>query len=217
MHRIYNTEAYVLKSLNFGEANKFFFLFTKDFGLIRASAQGIRHLKSKLRYSLQDFCYTKISLVRGREMWRITGAERIVNFCHPRESGDPEESELDSRLRGNDSLIEVSSENFLILSRIFSLLLRLLHGEEKNEKIFELLNSGMLFLKQEKVSKDLLGSFEALMALRILSALGYIGNLGDLNKFVESPYWDSLLLEEMSLLRIKAVEEINKSLKETHL
>ena len=214
MHRIYNTEAYVLKSLNFGEANKFFFLFTKDFGLIRASAQGIRHLKSKLRYSLQDFCYTKISLVRGREMWRITGAEKITTFCHSCAGRNPEILGLNS---SNNSLIEVSSEKFLILSRIFSLLLRLLHGEEKNEKIFELLNSGMLFLKQEKVSKDLLGSFEALMALRILSALGYIGNLGDLNKFVESPYWDSLLLEEMSLLRIKAVEEINKSLKETHL
>ena len=43
-HTIYNTEGFILKSLNFGEANKYFFIFTKDFGLIKAAAQSVRHL-----------------------------------------------------------------------------------------------------------------------------------------------------------------------------
>jgi hypothetical protein len=55
------------------------------------------------------------------------------------------------------------------------------------------------------------------MALRILSSLGYIGNLGDFNQFIESPYFTLELLASMSSLKSRAILEINKSLKETHL
>lgn len=190
-HTIYTTEGFILKSINFGEANKYFFIFTKEFGLIKGTAQGVRHLKSKLRYGLEDFSLAKVSVVRGREVWRLTSAEKELNL--------------------------VETQKVLILSRLFSLLLRLLHGEEKNDLLFESLKEGLLFLNNNQFTEEDFSDFECLMALRILSSLGYVGQLGDFDQFLASPYFTAELLSKMRLLKAKAILEINKSLKETHL
>ena len=190
-HTIYTTEGFILKSINFGEANKYFFIFTKDFGLIKAAAQSVRHLKSKLRYNLEDFSFGQISIVRGREIWRITSAEKSFDFK------------------------EV--EKFLLISRIFSLLLRLLHGEEKNDLLFNSLKAGFSFLVSNDLTEQDLANFECIMALRILSSLGYIGKMGDFDQFTVSPYFTPELIMAMSALKTQAILEINKSLKETHL
>lgn len=194
-HTIYTTEGFILKSVNFGEANKYFFIFTREFGLIKAAAQGVRLLKSKLCYGLEDFSLTQISVVRGREIWRLTSAEKKLK------------------------LIEI--EKLVLLSRIFSLLLRLLHGEEKNVLLFESVKEGLLFLEkynmQDKNKEEVLANFECIMALRILSSLGYIGKLGDFDQFTTSPYFTPELLVAMSTLKSRAIMEINKSLQETHL
>jgi DNA repair protein RecO (recombination protein O) len=190
-HTIYTTEGFILKSANFGEANKYFFIFTKDFGLVKAAAQGIRHLKSKLRYSLEDFSLGQISVVRGRELWRITSAEKKLGLKQ--------------------------KEKLILLSSIFSLLLRLLHGEERNDFLFDSLKEGMMFLEKSELTEENLANFECILALRILSALGYIGKLGDFDQFTKSPYFTSELITNMSSLKTRAILEINKSLKETHL
>jgi DNA repair protein RecO (recombination protein O) len=190
-HTIYTTEGFILKSVDFGEANKYFFIFTKDFGLIKAAAQGVRHLKSKLRYSLEDFSFGQISLVRGKEIWRITSAENKLNIRN--------------------------KEKFLLLLQIFSLLLRLLHGEEKNSFLFDSLKEGILFLKNTELTDTELANFECVLALRTLASLGYISKTGDFDSFVNSPYFTPELLTAMNTLKIKAILEINKSLKETHL
>jgi DNA repair protein RecO (recombination protein O) len=193
MHTIYTTEGFILKSANFGEANKYFFIFTKDFGLIKATAQGVRHLKSKLRYGLEDFSLAQISVVRGREIWRLTSAEK--------------------------KLVIKNVDKLQILSRFFALLLRLLHGEEKNDLLFNIIKEGMNFLAQDgtKLNGENLASFECIMALRILSSLGYIGKLADFDQFISSPYFTPELITDMSTLKNRAILEINKSLKETHL
>jgi recombinational DNA repair protein (RecF pathway) len=199
-HTIYTTEGFILKSVNFGEANKYFFIFTKEFGLIRAAAQSVRHLKSKLRYGLEDLSLSQISVVRGREVWRLTSAEKKLGLAE--------------------------KERLLMWSQIFSLLLRLLHGEEKNDALFSILKEGMFFLntlddvggeKKQKERAGLLASFECIIALRILSVLGYIGQIGDFDQFTLSPYFTPELILNMSALRSRAIGEINKSLKETHL
>ena len=189
-HTIYTTESFILKSAAFGEANKYYFIFTKEFGLIKAAAQGVRHLKSKLRYGLMDYSFCQVSVVRGKEIWRLTSAEK----------------------KG-----EVKNNNLSLLVRIFSLLLRLLHGEEKNIFLFDCLKQGFDFLAKDELLAERAGDFECIMALRILSALGYVGNLSGFESFVSSPYFTPELLAGMSILKTRAILEINKSLKETHL
>ena len=197
MHNIYTTEGFILKSANFGEANKYFFVFTKEFGLIKAAAQSVRQLKSKLRYGLTDYSLAQVSVVRGREIWRLTSALEKFSL------------EISNK--------EGNSEKFLLLSRIFSLLLRLLHGEEKNDLLFESVKEGMIFLKKEELKQEDLVNFECILALRILSTLGYIGKMADFDRFTTSPYFTRELLTEMNTLKTRAILEINKSLKETHL
>jgi DNA repair protein RecO len=196
MHAIYTTDGFILKSANFGEANKLYFIFTKDFGLVKVTAQGARLLKSKLRYNLTDFSFNEFALVRGREIWRLTSAVNKFSL------GD---------------LLKTDKEKFLLVSRIFSLLLRLLHGEEKNDLLFANLYEGLTFLRNEKLSRESLANFECILALRVLSCLGYIGNLGEFDQFISSPYFTLEMLAKMSQLKTKAIFEINKSLKETHL
>ncbi len=191
MHTIYTTEGFILKSASFGEANKYFFIFTKDFGLIRVAGQSVRHLKSKLRYNLEDYSFGYFSIVRGREVWRLTSAGEKIKI-----------TEL---------------AKLTLLTRLFSLLVRLLHGEEKNEILFTNLKTGFLFLIAENLSIDDLMNLECILALRILFNLGYLGKLNDLNLFISSETIDNLLLNQMSLHRQQAILEINKSLLETQL
>lgn len=56
------------------EADRIYSILTRDFGLIQASASGVRKEQSKLRGSLEPFSFSKMSLVKGKEYWRITNA-----------------------------------------------------------------------------------------------------------------------------------------------
>ena len=57
------------------EADRVYAILTRDLGLVRASATGVRKESSKLRGALEPFVLANISLVRGKEYWRITSAE----------------------------------------------------------------------------------------------------------------------------------------------
>ncbi len=76
-HVIYQTEGIVLGKRDFGEAERMLYVYTEKFGMVNAIAQGVRYVKSKLRYNLDLFAYGNFSLVAGREIWRITDAEEI--------------------------------------------------------------------------------------------------------------------------------------------
>src|SRR5665811_296695 len=73
-YRIYTTDALILRSATQGETNRFYWLYTRDFGLVYATARGVRKNTSKLRYALQDYMYSSVSLVNGKRGWHITGA-----------------------------------------------------------------------------------------------------------------------------------------------
>ena len=125
MHHIYTTKAIIVKSMPFGEANKIYFLLTKDLGFVKASAQGVRLDKSKLKGHLEDLSAISVSVVKGKEIWRITSTETIYQNSFIKQSG-----------------------KLSVLKNIFSLLLRLLHGEEKNEGLFDSVYSFYIFLRK---------------------------------------------------------------------
>lgn len=199
-HHIYHTEGFILGSTAFGEANRHFKILTKDFGLIQASAQGVRFLKSKLRYSLQDFSFCELSVVRGREFWRITGASKKFNL---REASG------------------ISTEASLVFVRVFALLGRLLRGEEKNLELYSHIESAAFFLRNDnlssRLSSNLIRNFEYVLVLRILSRLGYLGISPDSLAFVESLHWNEELLIRMSRAVPMVIREINNSLKAADL
>ncbi|MFA5934738.1 MAG: DNA repair protein RecO [Candidatus Paceibacterota bacterium] len=194
MHNIYTTKAIIIKSVPIGEANKLFFLLTKDLGFIKATAQGVRLAKSKLKYSLQDFYCANISLVRGKEIWRITSAQNTKQV----------------KLVGN-------LDKIYVVKNIFSLLLRLIHGEEKNEKLFECVEEFYKFIFDSILSEEELKDLEILVVLRILHNLGYLKKMDSFDNYCNDNSIDIVMLKNFSLKRKQAILEINASLKETHL
>ena len=71
----YSTESFILDAYESREHDKTYKLFTKDFGLIFARATSVRKLESKLRTHLQVGRMTQVTLVKGKDIWRITGSE----------------------------------------------------------------------------------------------------------------------------------------------
>ncbi len=193
-NHIYTTKAIVLKSSNVGEANKLYFLFTKDFGLIIATAQGIRLEKSKLKGHLQDLNISNVSLVKGRDFWRIVSveSESRPNF-----------------LKDQDKMN--------IIKNIFSLLLRLINGEEKNEALFEVIEKFYQFLLEQDIKEGDFKNLESLTVLRVLYNLGYFKEHSELREFAENENLSLELLQKFDLKRKIAIVEINSALKHTQL
>ncbi len=76
-HYIYSTDSIILKRVESAEADITYWILSKDLGLIIARAQSVRKDKAKMRGHLQLFSYCRVSLVRGRYLWRITGVENV--------------------------------------------------------------------------------------------------------------------------------------------
>lgn len=77
---MYKTEGIVLKKIDAGEAGAFFVMYTKDFGKIRAFAQGIKKENAKLKGHLEPLCHTAIQFVLGKNGERLTHASVISGW-----------------------------------------------------------------------------------------------------------------------------------------
>lgn len=74
-HAHYTVSGWILEERSVGEASAVLRLFTEEFGVIDVSAQSVRALASKLRYQLGRGRSGRFTVVRGRETWRLVGAE----------------------------------------------------------------------------------------------------------------------------------------------
>jgi DNA repair protein RecO len=193
MHHIYHTEGIILGSKNFGEAGKYYSIFTRDLGMIYASAQGVRKMSSKLRFVLHDFAYIKVDLVQGKDFWRVTSASKT--------------NMLEGLYRDRGT--------FAVFSNIAKLLKRLLAGVEPNEILFADLLNGLSILEKTNTVEDL-NNIEAIIVLRILNNLGYVGGNEILQNLIKSPFEENLIFE-VAKSRYQVLHQINKALKETHL
>lgn len=79
-YHIYTTKGIVLSERPVREADRIYSILTRDLGLIKARALGVRKENSKLRGSIEPVSLATISLVRGKEYWRLTSAEFIKSF-----------------------------------------------------------------------------------------------------------------------------------------
>lgn len=82
MRHKYVTYAYVLSRNPVGETGMLLTLLTEELGLIRARADGLRRPGAKLAHALQALDKALVTLVRGKEGWRLSGAvedERIFD------------------------------------------------------------------------------------------------------------------------------------------
>lgn len=82
MRHNYVTRAIVLGRGAARESGLVLTLLTEDLGLVRARAEGLRKPGAKLAASLQTLCAGDVTLLRGRDGWRLSGALLIENHFH---------------------------------------------------------------------------------------------------------------------------------------
>jgi recombinational DNA repair protein (RecF pathway) len=189
-YHIYQTPAFILGSKGVGEANKSYLLFTRDLGLIYATAQGVRLDKSKLRHTLQDFAFCTISLVRGKEFWRITNT-----------------SEYGEALK---------REQLFSFARIVSLLKRFLHGEEVQPNLFETIYTFFTYVSLAENTHESIRLAEIATVFRVLYILGYV-DAQLFETLLGSTTLDEITFETVRANEREMLSHINRALRESHL
>ena len=84
--RTYRTEAVVLRSLRFGEADCVLHVYTLDRGRVGAVAKGVRRTRSRFGGRLEPFSHVEISLHQGSgELQTVTGVDLVRSHSSARE------------------------------------------------------------------------------------------------------------------------------------
>lgn len=189
MHHIYHTDAIILSSENSGEADKNFLLYTKELGFIYAKAQGIRYEKSKLRFALQTYSLARLSLVKGKAVWRITTATPLALFYNK----------------------EVPTFVFETFQNVTNTLKELVPGEIPDKRIFEDLRNAFLYMSGQKITNEQVKDVELCLLLRILYYLGYVAESKDFADILEDTFSFYTFLYQ-NLSKKKVVQTINNAL-----
>ncbi|MEW6244301.1 MAG: DNA repair protein RecO [Bacillota bacterium] len=82
---LYRTEAIVLRSLDYSEADKILTLYTKHFGKVRGLARGARRPRSRLLGSTQLFSHVNAGLFQGKGLDSLSQADIINSHRRIRE------------------------------------------------------------------------------------------------------------------------------------
>ncbi len=129
------------------EADRVYSILTRNLGLIQATAIGVRKAESKLRGALEPFILSSISLVRGKDHWRVTSAESIRN-------------------------IPASAA----IARPLCLLEKLIQGEAPHPELFDAVEEAVLFYPEcsRGAPKPDDEMFETNLVSKILFHLGYL-------------------------------------------
>ncbi len=197
-HHIYQTKAFVIDSQDTGEANKLLTLFTADLGLIRAAAQGVRVMQSKLRPAIQDLSFSKVALVRGKEVWRLTSAEKLISLY--------------------DKRVPLAVRR--MMTGVLLFVRRLTAGEAKHEELFDLISGLYSFCFEQRkflASQEIVECVRAMAELRILHELGYGSDDDSIKAVSTGSGWN----EEVILGSVPLLDDIrrhvSKALESSHL
>lgn len=183
-YRHYHTKGLIINSRPAGEANRFYQIFTADFGLIFVLAQGVRLEKSKLRYHLTNYTLVELELVRGREYWRLVGA------------GQPYPQE--------------TKRQTTFFHKLALILGRLIHGEGANTEIFADLIRAEELLTLEK--RGQLADLEIFMMIRLLANLGYLAQDSLTGPIIRAKEFDWAMIGELIGDHPPLIKLINQSL-----
>lgn len=71
----YTTEAFILKEYERDENDLVYKVWTRDFGIIFVLARSIRKINAKLRMNAKKHDFLNITIVKGKDIYRLTGIE----------------------------------------------------------------------------------------------------------------------------------------------
>jgi recombinational DNA repair protein (RecF pathway) len=148
-YQTYITDALVCGVQNSNTSDRSFLLFTREAGMLFASARSVREEKSKQRYALQEFSLVRVTLIKGKAGWRIGSVEAIANFYHDAK---------DKLARG--SVVGIVRQ-----------LKRFIHGEESVAELFDFTLEALRLVTGPLLERAYV---DKLIQLRIMYHLGYV-------------------------------------------
>jgi DNA repair protein RecO (recombination protein O) len=159
--RAVKTEAVVLRSMRYGEADRILHLYTPARGRVSAIAKGVRRARSRFGGRLEPFFRLNIELHEGRgELLTVTGAQTVDGFA---------------RLRGDARALDAASRACDAVGRLFE-------TSEPHPGVFNLLCRQLTLLDQQTADPErsaVAGRASALaFRLKLLLAAGLAPQLG---------------------------------------
>ena len=179
-----------MSSRGSGEADRLYLFYTKDFGMVLAHATSVRHSKSKLRPHIIFGVMLSITLLRSKARWKIT--ESVVST----------------------EKISPKSLGYKSFAQILLTIKSLIHGEEKNESLFDALHEFYSYLCVNPDGKDT-ESAECLAMIKVLHSLGYGEPKGDI--ISDDADFSEETFKKINANKQNLVIGINRALKETGL
>ncbi len=171
-YQIYITDAIVCGSRHHNTADKNYLLFTRELGMLWATARSIREERSRQRYALQDFSLVRVSLVRGKTGWRVGSTEAI---------GNPFMSAVGRQARGG-------------VTYLIKQLRRYVHGEQPLTAAFDdMLTALTAIASLEDVFA--ITAWQNVTMTRLLHSLGYVGSSATLRCLITAPSATAALME----------------------
>ena len=158
-HQIYLTEGIIIKKRDFGEADRLFWIYTEKFGMIMASAKGVRLEKSKLRGNLDVFTCGDFAVISSKDFWRLVDARETIS------------PKLNHNSAEQPGLI---GGQVKVFANVANLMARMIKGEERNEETWKQLKILFLNLFKKNVEKKDLKDLEIRSTAAILKTLGYM-------------------------------------------
>lgn len=145
----YRTQGFILQKTDRGETDRLFTFYTKDFGKLDLLARAERKIKSKLRGGLELFYLSEVEFIQGKAQKTLTDAILLNSF---------------QGLRKDLKKLSVAK-------RISNVLLRVVKGQEPDEKMWQLLEEA--FEKLENWKGDKVNILYHYFLWNLLSILGY--------------------------------------------
>ncbi len=187
----YTTKALVCGNFEQNTSDKSFLLFTRDAGMLFATAKSVREEVSKQRNALQDFTRLNISLIKGKTGWRVGSVEALQNDFSLASSKE---------VRGSVVLF-------------YRLLRRFIRGEEAHSDLFDFSIAALDEILKPQTNRRLLDLF---IETRILLLLGYVDQKAVPAAIRTSTLADISALENPELTK-KLETLVNKAREISHL
>lgn len=148
-YQTYTTDALICGSYDRNTADRSYLLFTRDAGVVYASAKSVREERSKQRSALQDFSLVRVSLVKGKAGWKIGSIEAKQNFYF---------DAVDKAARGS-------------VVSLFRFMRRFIGGEEVQTQLFVDLVAALTTVVEPLTHRTFV---EVVVKVRLLERLGYV-------------------------------------------
>jgi DNA repair protein RecO (recombination protein O) len=149
------TEAVVLRSMRYGEADRILHVYTPNRGRVSAIAKGVRRARSRFGGRLEPFFRLQLDLHEGKgELLTVTGAQTVAGHA---------------RLRGDARALDAAARACDAVGRLFE-------TGEPHPGVFNLLCRKLSLLDEQPASATRAGALA--FRLKLLLAAGLAPQLG---------------------------------------